>query len=381
MKNPINLFREHSLTYLAEEEDNYFRTRNKKRYKCIFSRSKWFIFDGRKFRMKRRYYLDTETGQYFYWLDRFLKVKKHQHISKYDQNKICKMVAIKKMTFSQVAYASDNSVSTSTVHRLIKNHKINFKVNFNTKPSMHKIIYINIDDGYRTLKVGSNWVKCQFKVIQIYQQYFKKQRFFLNQIKAVFINKNKMGSYKSTMLAVDKIKGILTKYYGNLSNYRIIVCGDGARNLKLIAENLGAKFCLDKFHLYNKIYFVLKTQAFKKIDFIFKNCTDSKYKKNYLRNKIIEMLEDGKIRQVIQKLIDIKNNFDIHSSDLNKLINYMENNLEAIEFWSDPAYCGTFTETFVQQLVKSYFGNVGKWYSLQNFMHILSANCLVTYLH
>ena len=72
------------------------------------------------------------------------------------------------------------------------------------------------------------------------------------------------------------------------------------------------------------------------------------------------MLEDGKIRQVIQKLINIKNNFDIHSSDLNKLINYMQRNLEAIEFWSDPFYCGTFTETFVQQLVKSYFGNVGK---------------------
>ena len=53
-------------------------------------------------------------------------------------------------------------------------------------------------------------------------------------------------------------------------------------------------------------------------------------------------------------------NFDIHSSDLNKLINYMKNNLEAIEFWSDPVYCGTFTETFVQQLVKSYFVNAGK---------------------
>ena len=29
MKNPITLFREHSLTHLAEEEGNYFKTRNK----------------------------------------------------------------------------------------------------------------------------------------------------------------------------------------------------------------------------------------------------------------------------------------------------------------------------------------------------------------
>ena len=54
MKNPITLFGEHSLTHLAEEEDNYFKTRNKKRYKCIFSRWKWFIFDGHEFRIKQR---------------------------------------------------------------------------------------------------------------------------------------------------------------------------------------------------------------------------------------------------------------------------------------------------------------------------------------
>ena len=59
----------------------------------------------------------------------------------------------------------------------------------------------------------------------------------------------------------------------------------------------------------------------------------------------------------------------------------MQHNLEAIEFWSDPVYCGTFTETFVQQLVKSYFGNVGKWYSLNSFMNILHANCLVNFLN
>ena len=36
MKNQITLLRKHSLTYLAEKEDDYFRTRNKKRYKYIF---------------------------------------------------------------------------------------------------------------------------------------------------------------------------------------------------------------------------------------------------------------------------------------------------------------------------------------------------------
>lgn len=381
MKNPITLFREHSLTYLAEKEDNYFRTRNKKRYKCIFSRSKWFIFDGRKFRMKRRYYLDTKTGEYFYWLDRFLKVKKHQHISKYDQNKIYKMVAIKKMTFSQAAYASDDSVSTSTVHRLIKNHWTNFKVNFNINPRKFKTIYINLDDGYRTLKMGDNWFQCQFKVIQIYQYYFKENHQFINELKAVFISKTKVGNYISTVLAIRKIKALLCKYYINLSDYRIIVCGDGARNLKVIANALGAEFCLDKFHLFKKIISTFKTQILKKIDFICKDCMDSVYKKNQFANEIIDLIEAGKIATAIKSLIDLKKNYDIHSRDLNSLIRYIQGNKKAIEIWQDKVYFGTFTETFVKQLVKSYFGNIGKWYSLQNFMHILSANCLVTYLH
>ena len=159
---------------------------------------------------------------------------------------------------------------------------------------MHKVIYINIDDAYRTLKVGNKWVKCQFEVVQIYQQYFKKQRFFLNQIKAVFINKNKMGSYKNTMLAVDKIKGILAKYYGNSSDYRIIVCGDGARNLKLIAENLGAEFCLDKFHLYNKIYFVLKRKLLKRLILFSKTALIQSIRKIIYASKLLKYLKMGK---------------------------------------------------------------------------------------
>ena len=117
----------------------------------------------------------------------------------------------------------------------------------------------------------------------------------------------------------------------NLSDYRIIVCGDGARNLKVIANALGAEFCLDKFHLFKKIISALKTQILKKIDFICKNCIDLVYKKNQFANEIIDLIKASKIATAIKTLIDLKKNYVIHSKDLNSLIRYIQDNKKAIE--------------------------------------------------
>ena len=136
------------------------------------------------------------------------------------------------MTFSQATYTSDGSVSTSTVHRMIENHWTNFKVIFNLNPRKFKTIYINLDDGYRTLKIGDNWFQCQFKVIQIYQYYFKENHQFINELTPVFISKTKVDNYTSTVLAIKKIKALLYKYYIDLSDYRIIVCVDEYAILK-----------------------------------------------------------------------------------------------------------------------------------------------------
>ena len=380
MGSPEKEYKKNFREWLEKMDKQLFKTRNKKRYKLISIRKKIIIYGDHKELIFRRYYKDLWTGKNVYLLDRWLKIKSHQHIRKREKRRIYKMVAKKKMTFSQVVEHYENNFSVSTVHRLIKNHNVNFRVNFSINPRKFKIIYINIDDGYRTLKIRGKWYECQFKVIQIYQSYIKEKKQFINELKAVLINKNKAGKNISTVLAIMKIKALLCKYYGDTSNYRIIVCGDGARNLKAIARALGAEFCLDKFHLYQKINAAFKTQALKQIDFICNDCTSSIYKKNELVHQIIELIETGKVAEAIQMLIDIRKKFKIHSTDLNKLIRYMKNNQKAIEIWKDPAYVGTFTETFVQQLVKSYFGNVGKWYSLSTFLKILRGNCVVNFL-
>ena len=57
--------------------------------------------------------------------------------------------------------------------------------------------------------MGNNWFQRQFKVIQIYQYYFKDNHQFINELKAVFINKTKVINYTSTVLAIRKIKALL----------------------------------------------------------------------------------------------------------------------------------------------------------------------------
>ena len=63
------------------------------------------------------------------------------------------------------------------------------------------------------------------------------------------------------------------------------------------------------------------------------------------------------------------------------IYSYLNNNKKSIEIWNHPMYTGTYTETYVQQLVKSYFGNVGRCYSIEVFTKILRNNCFTFLLN
>ena len=71
------------------------------------------------------------------------------------------------------------------------------------------------------------------------------------------------------------------------------------------------------------------------------------------------------------------NMYQFKENEINGLIFYLRRNKEAIKIWKQPYYLGTFTETYVQQLVKSYYGNFGKCYSLETFISLLKTNCIV----
>ena len=148
-----------------------------------------------------------------------------------------------------------------------------------------------------------------------------------------------------------------------------------------IANNLNANVAADQWHLINKIHLVFNIKNESKHDLFFHNKKLFRQIKTKYRNEIVKLIKETKIDEAILMLSEFKYKFNFKVKEINGLILYLKRNKRAIEIWSNANYFGTYTETFVQQLVKSYFGNFGKCYSLNNFINLLSANCIVKHLN
>ena len=127
---------------------------------------------------------------------------------------------------------------------MIKNQPILYKVDFNTNPNNYQNIYVDIDDTYRNFRFNNQKQKCKEKVIHAYQEHCKSGP-FINEVNAVIFNQVGFDSKKCMELTISKIKDILTTYYGDLSQFRIFIGGDGARYIKTIAKVFNAQFVLD----------------------------------------------------------------------------------------------------------------------------------------
>ena len=351
--------------------------RNKNRYECISIREKAIILFRWKFVIKRRCYFDNWNQEYVYLLDEWLGIKKHQHIPSKEIENMCKMV-INKMTFNQVKQCYQNSISINTIYRLIKNQPILYEVDFNTNPKNYKNIYIDIDDTYRNFRFDNKKQKCKEKVLHFYQD--RKDDKFINEVNAVIFNEVGLDSKKSMLLTISKIFSILSTYYGDLKQFNIFVCGDGARYIKTIANVLHAKNVLDLWHLLNKIAAIFNTKKLKEFNPRCEGLIEQRFIKPTLKETIIELVKNGEVVKAYKLLIAVINIYHLDCYELNGLICYLRMNKKGIEIWNDPNYLGTFTETHVQQFGKSYFGNVGRCYSLESFMNILKARCLVFFL-
>lgn len=365
---------------LIKMDEKFCSKRDKKRLKNVSTRKKSIFLCGYKLEIKRRYYLDTKENKHVFLLDEWLNIEKYQHFPKEEKEIICQMVVKEKKTFNQVKMDYKNKFSINTICHLIKNQPIEYISNFNTEPTKFRFIYIDVDDTYGYLKINNKRHKFKFKVLHIYQDY-EKGVGFKNEIKAVFLNEVHLDSEKSMKQTINEIKVILNQYYGDLSNFELVVSGDGARYIKTIAINLESKLGLDKYHAYKRLHDTLKTSNLKKFHLSSDVLSSAKFAENNFANEGIQLLKEGKVDELNKQLVDFKNNYGINSKELNSSISYFKNNKNGIKIWNNPNYFGTYTETFVQQLVKKYFGDVGKCYSLNTFMNILKANCLVSFFN
>ena len=182
------------------------------------------------------------------------------------------------------------------------------------------------------------------------------------------------------LLTISKIFSILSTYYGDLNQFNIFVCGDGARYIKTIANALHAKNVLDLWHLLNKIAAIFNIKKLKEFNPRCEGLVEQRFIKPTLKETIIELVKNGEVVKAYKLFIAVIKIYHLDCYELNGLFYYLRMNKKSIEIWNDPNYLGAFTETHVQQFGKSYFGNVGRCYSLESFMNILRARCLVFFL-
>ena len=366
------------LTKNLEEQDNeLFRQRCKKRFESNGFKEKTIIFKKQKIRIKRRCYYDHKEKKYVFLLDEFLHINKNQHISETDKQCAYTMIALKKMTFSQAIKSFNDSISNSTLSRIIRKQKSNYLINFSEPTTKYKYIYIDMDDTFTTFKIKNKSVKFRNRVFHIYQDRDPKTKEFINELKMVFINECYMNSFENKNKTITQIRQILEQYYGDIKRFKLIFCGDGARYIETTAKEFEAEVALDLWHVLRKIKNIFNYKNKTKLDALFSDTKQFKKDKKDYCNNIIELIKLSKVDEAINLLIEFMNIYQFKANEIKGLIFYLRRNKDAIEIWKQPYYFGTFTETYVQQLVKSYYGNFGKCYSLETFINLLKTNCIV----
>ena len=258
------------LTKNLEEQDNeFFRQRCKKRFESNGFKEKTIIFKKQKIRIKRRCYYDHKEKKYVFLLDEFLHINKNQHISETDKQCAYTMIALKKMTFSQAIKSFNDSISYSTLSRIIRKQKSNYLINFSEPTTKYKYIYIDMDDTFTTFKINNKSVKFRNRVFHISQDRDPKTKEFINELKMVFINECYMNSFENKNKTITQIRQILEQYYGDIKRFKLIFCGDGARYIETTAKEFEAEVALDLWHILRKIKNIFNYKNKTKLDALF----------------------------------------------------------------------------------------------------------------
>ncbi|MBO6021642.1 UPF0236 family protein [bacterium] len=154
---------------LEEQDNELFRQRCKKRFESAGFKEKTIIYYKQKICIKRRCYYDHKEKKYVFLLDEFLHINKNQHISEDDKQCAYELIALHKMTFTQVIKSLNDSISNSTLSRIIRKQESNYLIKFSEPTTKYKYIYIDMDDTFTTFKINNKSVKFRNRVLHIYQ--------------------------------------------------------------------------------------------------------------------------------------------------------------------------------------------------------------------
>ena len=175
------------------------------------------------------------------------------------------------------------------------------------------------------------------------------------------------------------IKKVLKSFIDNnydLTNKKLILMGDGANWIKILAKNLNAHYVLDKFHLVKKVKSIFTFREY----VITNNLKEIRNIKEELYNDLITFINAGDVTNFVEhlKALILKETLNTHKwltpkiKHIKSLIKYACNNQEGIEAYKKDFYIGCQTEAQISHTIKSLKAYSAKAYSKLTFSNMLS---------
>ncbi|WP_338979164.1 Mbov_0401 family ICE element transposase-like protein [Spiroplasma endosymbiont of Panzeria rudis] len=328
---------------------------------CDKSKYKSYRFRQRKLKekkglltYKRRictyYNPKTQKNEYVSLLDNYLGVKKNSKLAPNVIKQILKYFADDKKYRDVCDTFIEDLISNSTVCRIYQKFELP-KANIPKIPLQpNQNLYVNIDDGHRKFwNFKRKGTKHSMRLIVTYTDNIN-HKVQNKRVKAIIRpTKTKIGVKKTA----EFVKEHCQKFYENIEQAKIIICGDSAGWIKEVPDYLSTQFVLDKFHLIRTLY--LGIMAGNK----------GKYLKEY--NYCKNLINNGQYEKLIEYLYK---ELDNHKKLKKK---YFKNNKQGIENQSAKWNIGCYTETNIWHVLKEMLGN--RTYNILIYIKMVIFKC------
>ncbi len=230
-------------------------TRDKKKYKIVDYqyRTRKTIYGLVTYKRRIYKYFDEKLQKWIRvcLVDEWLELPKYKRIGKDIEQTIIEYFADGKRYRDIWDVIKKANISLSTIHRVFNNLEVIETIPVKVKLEKNQPIFIAIDDGHRKFwNFKRKGIKHSMRLITTYTDNIN-HKLQNKRVKAIIRpTKTAIGVKKTA----EFIKEHCQKFYENVEQAKIIICGDSAGWIKDVADYLGAEFVLDKFHLIRTLY-------------------------------------------------------------------------------------------------------------------------------
>ncbi|WP_425288930.1 Mbov_0401 family ICE element transposase-like protein [Spiroplasma endosymbiont of Amphimallon solstitiale] len=329
-------------------------TRDKKKYKIVDYqyRTRKTIYGLVTYKRRIYKYFDEKLQKWIRvcLVDEWLELPKYKRIGKDIEQTIIEYFADGKRYRDIWDVIKKANISLSTIHRVFNNLEVIETIPVKVKLEKNQPIFIAIDDGHRKFwNFKRKGIKHSMRLITTYTDNIN-HKLQNKRVKAIIRpTKTAIGVKKTA----EFIKEHCQKFYENVEQAKIIICGDSAGWIKDVADYLGAEFVLDKFHLIRTLYLGIMAGNKGKYWSEYNNC------KNLIKN--------GQYDELIDYLY---NQLDNHKK-LKK--QYFKNNKKGIVNQGASWNIGCFTETNIWHVLKEMIAN--RTYNILIYIKMVIFKC------